>query len=424
MRILWVKMGGLWPATTGGRVRSLRIIAELSRSHQVTVVTTDGPDDDLEGLALQLSRCHRVISVPYVAPKKGSARFPAALARSWLSPYPVELWKWCVPDVRETVSGLMAGKSVDLCIADFLCAVASVPLGGAVPVVLFEHNVEHLIWKGLSELEPKRWRRLLFEIEWRKLRRCEAAACARSDLTIAVSEEDRHRLAGLTPGACVCSIPTGVDPSYFAPDRTAQLPARLVFTGSMDWHPNEDAVLYFVDAILPRIRREVPEVSLAVVGRNPSEKLRTAGERSGVLITGTVDDVRPFVREAAVYVAPIRAGGGTRLKIFEALALEKAVVSTTVGVEGLALVPGREAVVADGPAEFAREVVSLLGDPERREALGVAGRRLVESRYSWTQVAREFEARCTEAVARHTQPAERVRGPHNPQRSRHLDIGF
>ena len=276
------------------------------------------------------------------------------MARSWLSPYPVDLWKWCVPEVRDKVSRLMAGNSVDLCIADFLCAVANVPLGGAVPVVLFEHNVEHLIWRRLSELEQNPWRRVLFEIEWRKLRRREAAACASSDLTIAVSEEDRHRLAGLAPDARISPIPTGVDTSYFAPDGTAQLPARLVFTGSMDWHPNEDAVLYFIDAILPRIRCEVPAVSLAVVGRNPSERLRAAGERSGVLITGTVDDVRPFVREAAVYVVPLRAGGGTRLKIFEALALAKAVVSTTVGAEGLALAPGREAVVADDPAEFAR----------------------------------------------------------------------
>ena len=120
-----------------------------------------------------------------------------------------------------------------------------------------------------------------------------------------------------------------------------------------------------------------------------------------MLVSGTVDDVRPFVREAAVYVVPLRAGGGTRLKIFEALALEKAVVSTTVGAEGLALVPGREAIVADDPDEFARAVVSLLRDPRRREALGLAGRRLVESRYTWTRVTGQFEALCAEVVARH-----------------------
>jgi glycosyltransferase involved in cell wall biosynthesis len=341
------------------------------------------------------------MSIPYVVPKKESATFPAAVARSWLSPYPVDLWKWCVPGVRHQVRRLMADRSVDLCIADFLCAVANVPLGGAVPVVLFEHNVEHLIWRRLSELEPKSWRRMLLEIEWRKLRRREAKACASSDLTIAVSEQDRHRLASLAPGARVSPIPTGVDTSYFVPDGTAQRPARLVFTGSMDWHPNEDGVLYFIDAILPGIRSEVPEASFAVVGRNPSDQLRAACGRNGVLITGTVDDVRPFVREAAVYVVPLRAGGGTRLKIFEALSLGKAVVSTTVGAEGLELVSGRDAVIADGAADFARAVVSLLRDPQRREALGTAGRRLVEDRYTWTHVAREFETLCLDACVSH-----------------------
>ena len=141
MRILWVKMGGLWPSTSGGRVRSLRIIGELSRRHRVTVITTHGPDEDPKGLALQLSHCNSVMSIPYVVPKKDSATFPAAVARSWLSPYPVDLWKWCVPGVRDEVRRLMAANAVDLCIADFLCAVANVPLGGAVPVALFEHNV-------------------------------------------------------------------------------------------------------------------------------------------------------------------------------------------------------------------------------------------------------------------------------------------
>ena len=313
-----------------------------------------------------------------------------------------------MPAVRDEVRRLMTANSVDLCIADFLCAVANVPLGGAVPVVLFQHNVEHLIWRRLSELERKPWRRMLFEIEWRKLRRREAEACAGSDLTIAVSEQDRHRLASLAPGARVSPISTGVDTSYFMPDGTAQLPARLVFTGSMDWHPNEDAVLYFIDAILPRIRSEVPQASFAVVGRNPSDRLRAAGERSGVLITGTVDDVRPFVREAAVYVVPLRAGGGTRLKIFEALSLGKAVVSTTVGAEGLGLASGRDAVIADGPADFASAVVSLLRDPRRREALGTAGRRLVESRYTWTHVAREFETLCIDAFVHHAQSRSRA----------------
>src|SRR5262245_53968509 len=404
MRMLWVKMGGLWPSTTGGRVRSLQIVSELSRRHRVTLVTTHGPGDDPEGLARRLSHCQRVVSLPYVVPKRGSAAFPAAVARSWFSHYPVDLWKWQVPAVRDEVRALTADGSIDVCVADFLFAAVNVPLGGPTPVVLFEHNVEYLIWQRLAALETSPWRRALFELEWRKLRACEAEACRLANLTIAVSEDDRRRLQDIAPGVLATSIPTGVDTNYFTANGTPERRSHLVFSGSMDWQPNEDAVLYFVDAILPRIRAEVPDVTFTVVGRNPTSRLREIAERAGALVTGTVNDVRPAMGAASVYVVPLRAGGGTRLKIFEALAMGKAVVSTTVGAEGLALQPGRHFVAADDPASFADSVVALLRDPERRVRLGRAGRSLVETLYSWTTVARQFDEQCEEVVAQHADP--------------------
>jgi glycosyltransferase involved in cell wall biosynthesis len=194
------------------------------------------------------------------------------------------------------------------------------------------------------------------------------------------------------------AIPTGVDPGYFKPLGGREVPERLVFTGSMDWFPNEDAIQFFLDAILPRVRRDVPGVTLSVVGRNPSAPLRAAAARAGVIVTGTVDDVRPFVDEAALYIVPLRAGGGTRLKIFEALAMGKAVVSTSVGAEGLAVTPGRDIAIADHPDEFARSVIELLRDPARRAALGRAGRLLVQRRYSWEQVSLEFDRYCESAA--------------------------
>jgi glycosyltransferase involved in cell wall biosynthesis len=264
--------------------------------------------------------------------------------------------------------------------------------------VLFEHNVEYLIWKRLSILERNPWKRALFEMEWRKLRRQEARACGAADLTIAVSEEDRQRLSTLAPEAKTGWIPTGVDTNYFKPSGRPEIPARLAFSGSMDWHPNEDAVIYFGESILPLIRRRVPEASFAVVGRNPTPRLQEAAERLRVIITGTVDDVRPYLDEASVYVVPLRAGSGTRMKIFEALGMAKPVVSTTVGAEGLALKNDREFVAADDPQAFADAVVALIHDEPRRRALGEAGRSLVVERYSWPQVAREFEAQCQQVA--------------------------
>lgn len=398
MRILWVKVGGLWPLNTGGRLRSFHVLSELSRRHRVTLLTTHGPGEDPQGLAAHLPRCESVLSLPYAIPKLGTGRFALALLRSWFSPLPVDLSKFRVAALSKMVRERLGAGQADLCVADFLSATPNVPLASPVPVVFFAHNVEHMIWKRLSQIENRPLRRIALKLEWRKMRRYEAKTCARANLTLSVSDKDRELLALAAPGARLCTIPTGVDTSYFTPNGTRETRAHLVFTGSMDWHPNEDAVLYFMNAILPRVRNEVPEVSFSVVGRSPTPRLLAAAREGGVKITGTVDDIRPYVSEAAVYIVPIRVGGGTRLKIFEALAMGKAVVATTVGAEGLPLVPGEHFIQADDPSEFARAVISLIRDARRRKTLGLAGRRLVEQRYSWTQVAREFEAGCEEAV--------------------------
>ena len=396
MRLIWIKVGGLWPVNTGGRIRSFHMLRELTRRHEVTLLTTHGPAEDPRALEAALPRCE-VVSVPWALAKRGSARFALALARSWLSTLPVDLYKWRVPALGREIERRLASGAVDLVVADFLLAAPHVRRA-APPMVLFAHNVEHVIWQRLRDVERQPWRRALLALESRKMRRYEARACARARLTIAVSDADRRLLAAAAPGARVRAVPTGVDVDYFSPDGIAEVPGRLVFTGSMDWYPNEDGIVHFIDAVLPRIRRSVPAASLTVVGRNPSDRLRSAAAAAGVQVTGLVDDVRPHMAEAAVYVVPLRIGGGTRLKIFEALSMAKAVVSTAVGAEGLPLAPGRHFLQADDPAAFAEAVTSLLRNPARRHAIGVAGRGLVEARYSWSKVVDEFENQCGEVL--------------------------
>ena len=430
MRILWVKIGGLWPPDRGGRLRSYHTIAELGRRHQVTVATTHVPGETPDS-ADTLPNTARVLSFPHRLPKQGSPAFALALARSWVSTLPVDLSKARVPALEREVRGLLASGAVDVCVADFLAAWPNVPARSRAPIVLFEHNVEHAIWQRLARTETRWLRRLLLEIEWRKMRRVEARACRAAALTIAVSEADRAQLAAViapaasaahAPGARIERIATGVDTEYFAPSAALERPSSLVFTGSMDWYPNEDAVLHMIDAILPAIRAEVPDVALTVVGRNPSARLVEAAGRAGVRVTGTVSDVRPFVAEGAVSVVPLRVGGGTRLKIFEALAMGKAVVSTSIGAEGLPLTPGEHYLAADEPAEFARAVVGLLRDGEHRRRLGEAGRQLVEARYSWAETARAFEAYLEDAIAGRRLPIERDRAGATARRGHRDDI--
>lgn len=392
MHILWVKVGGLWPTNTGGRLRSFHMIKELSQRHAVTVLTTHGPADDPNGLTEHLPDCEEIISIPHELPKQGSVHFATALMRSWFSTYPVDLWKCRIAPMAAEVSQRIAAGSINVCVADFLAATPNVPLGDGVPVVLFEHNVEHLIWQRMTRHERRRWRRALLGIESSKMRHCEAAACRRAHLTLAVSETDRAKLQEIAPEASTAAIPTGVDTNYFTPSGTPTFDHSLVFTGSLDWYPNEDAILYFLDEMLPIIRTAVPDTTLTIVGRNPTSRLKAAAAATpGVSLTGTVEDVRPYVRDAAVFVVPLRIGSGTRLKIFEALAMGKAVVSTTVGAEGLGLSTGTHFLQADTPDDFANAVISLVHDPARRDALGESARSLVHAHFSWPQVSRQFE---------------------------------
>jgi len=220
-----------------------------------------------------------------------------------------------------------------------------------------------------------------------------------ADRVLTVSETDRDAFASFVEPGKLAVIPTGVDVDYFHPTPVEETANSLVFTGSMDWLPNEDAILYFVDAVLPLIKKQCPEISLEVVGRSPSRKLQALAAREGSLrLTGWVEDIRPFVARGSVCIVPLRIGGGTRLKIFEAMAMSKAVVSTSVGAEGLPVQSGANIIVADTPGDFAQSVVSLLCDPSQRRRLGTSARALVQEKYSWPKVAESFASALRDTI--------------------------
>jgi glycosyltransferase involved in cell wall biosynthesis len=178
--------------------------------------------------------------------------------------------------------------------------------------------------------------------------------------------------------------------------RTRNRFADLVFTGSMDWLPNDDAIRYFTREIMPLIKNKVPDVTLTVVGRNPAQALvDLSKEDPSLIITGRVDDVRPYMETAAAYIVPLRIGGGTRLKIFEAMAMEKAVISTTVGAEGLPLTNGVELLLADQPATFADAVIRVLTDSAYANDLGQRAAAVVRENFGWRQVTDRFISICT-----------------------------
>jgi len=271
---------------------------------------------------------------------------------------------------------------------------------------LDEHNLEFEALQRTANAESSPVRKLFNSVEAAKFKREEVAAWRRADLCMFTSKREVELARALCPDTAFLAVPNGVDLNYFKPRRVRIEPGSIVFTGTMGYRPNVDAVHHLVRDILPRVRRSRPDAVLTVVGGGvPRSIERLAGSR--VVVTGRVPDVRPFVERAAVLVAPLRIGSGTRLKVLEALAMGKAMVSTTLGSEGIEVKPGEHLTIADDPDDFAREVVKLLNDPEAAASMGARGRALAEQLYGWPALAAQMERALEGTVSRLALPASK-----------------
>jgi len=394
MRILWLKSDLLLPLDKGGKLRTWHLMRHLARRHEITYLAFREPEQPAANVEGMKEVASRVETITRSEPTKGTLRFYADAALHLLDPLPYAVGKYRSAEYRRRLARLLDEERFDLIVCDFLFPAVNLPKRLPCPAVMFTHNVESEIWRRHAETKSDAIGRLLYGAQYRRMLRYERRMLARFDGILAVSDADRETFARLYPGAIAQPahvVPTGVDTEYFAPSAGSQQPARLIFTGSMDWLPNEDAMIYFCRDVLPAIRAEVPDVALTIVGRTPTPAVKKLAEERGVTVTGRVDDVRPFMRDASVYIVPLRIGGGTRLKIFEAMAMGKAVVSTTIGAEGLPVTDGEHVLLADDPATFARAVVHLIRDTGHRTRIEAAARALVLARYDWSAVAGELE---------------------------------
>ena len=395
MKILWLNAGLLLPLDKGGKLRTWHLMRHLARRHNITYLSFSDPSQTEEHRTGMREVCHRLETVPRTDPAKGTLRFYADAARYVIDPIPYAVAKYRSPAYAARVQELLNSGGFDAVVCDFLPPVVNMPRTLDCPTILFTHNVEAEIWRRHAETATNPIARRLLGQQWQRMLRFERDALARFDLVLAVSEADGDTFARLYPGALrapVHVVQTGVDTQYFSPaSATPARRAHLVFTGSMDWLPNEDGMLYFVRDILPLVRKAEPGATLSIIGRAPTPAVRKLGEEHGIEVTGSVDDVRTHVAPGSVYIVPLRIGGGTRLKIFEAMGMSKAVVSTTIGAEGLPVTNGEDIVIADEPAAFADAVVRLIRDDAARTRIEAAGRRLVVERYDWSAVAQDFE---------------------------------
>jgi polysaccharide biosynthesis protein PslH len=396
VHILWIKTELLHPVDKGGRIRTYQMLRELRRQHRVTYLTLDDGTASADAVERATEYCHEVVRVPFRTRSKRTASFYLELLGNVFSRLPYAIAKYRVPELEARVRELVARGGVDVVVCDFLFPSINVPSDLGVPTVLFQHNVEAAIWERHTAVAANPLTKRYMAEQWRRMRAFEGAECRRFDHVVAVSKEDCAALAAQYGLPSVSEVPTGVDIDYFRPSgRTDRAPAELVFTGSMDWLPNEDGIGWFCEEILPRIRAEIPDAALKIVGRSPSKPVRDLAERfANVEVTGSVPDVRPYMERATAFVIPLRVGGGTRLKVYEAMGMEIPIVSTTIGAEGLPVRDGEDIVIADSPQDFANATVRLLRDrPEAARVAATAATR-VRAEFGWSEAARRFAEIC------------------------------
>ena len=388
MRIAFVAVRVPYPLNAGGRIRSFHLLKQLARTQRVTLVT--GIESEAEAraaAALQEQIPDLALRAARVPPRNAPIR---AAARALRNPVDSLPYTWAAYRHRRFVDNLaqtLRTDAYDLVHCDHVQVAHAALALETPPRVLNAHNVDSLLVNRLADVEARPLRRMLLRWQAAKVERAERQTYGRFDGGLAMSEVDREHLLRIAPGLPVWTVPNGVDVEWFTPASGRPDPDLMVFSGAMDWQPNGDAVSYFARSVLPLVRRRRPRARLEVVGRNPSSALlSTLASEPGVSFTGTVDDVRPYLARAALIVVPLRVGSGTRLKILEAWAMAKPVLSTTVGAEGLPGRDGEHLGIADSPEHMARCALDLLADPARAERLGLAGRQLAEASFSWKRI--------------------------------------
>lgn len=384
----------------GGKIRTGNILKAMKGAAFDVTLAAPAPVDHDQYAADIASACDRFLSWPENPPSRTrrmlalGSRLPVAAATDQSAAG------------RATIRTALADRP-DVVVVDFPHADVLMPDRIAGTSVMFTHNVEAEIFQRHADRARGFWK-LLWADQSRKMTRLEQKSLSRYDTVIAVSERDRDALTKRYNLSSVAAIETGVDLDFFAasPPQAAPDPGSdggtLVFTATMSWAANVDGIHFLLDEVFPLLLRARPWIKAVIIGRNPPASLSDKIAQRGldVTLTGFVDDIRPYVAQANVYVIPLFVGSGTRIKAFEAMAMGRPVVSTTLGIEGLDVTDGQNFLRADNAQTFAQSILTLLDDAAMRARIANAARQLMEDRFSWSRVARQFEAICLQALER------------------------
>lgn len=385
MKILFVTPRLPLPADTGAKIRTYNLLKNTAKDNQASLLSFYQQEDDKAvndlkslGIRLHLVKAKDKIKVSKI-----------------LGHLPVSIEKYSSEIMEEKLKELLTNEKFNLIHFDHLHMGQYKEYVNGLPCILDEHNVESVILERCASIEKGLIKKLLFRSQSKKMASFESNLISKFSKCLAVSEDDKKNLLKMSENkAEVEVIPNGVDTEYFNLSTIAdelKEEDSLVFTGSMDWLPNTDAVIYFAKEILPLIWNKNNQVKFYIVGKNPTKEVLSLGDMDNrIIITGTVDDVRPYIAKSKVFVVPIRVGGGTRLKILEAMAMSKAIVSTTIAAEGIKYTNGHNIIIQDYPLHIANSILALLEDEQKRNNLGQAGRDLACNCYDWKIISQKL----------------------------------
>jgi glycosyltransferase involved in cell wall biosynthesis len=383
-----------YPATSGKRIRTLNLTLRLAQRHRLTYICHRNADPDEARRAAVFFAEHDIatVVVDRAIPSKSGPRFYLRLAGNLLSPLPYSVATHTSRALRQALAEHARTQRVDVWHCEwtpYAEALRGVACGRRVVIA---HNVESVIWQRYHETEANPLRRWYIGRQWRKFERFERRVLGEVEHTVAVSDLDAARFRGDFGARQVDVVENGVDTAYFQPQAARRAPGRLLFLGSLDWRPNLDGVQLLLDGVFPAVRAAEPSAHLCLVGRNPPDTLRRqVAAMPGVELHGSVPDVRPYLADCGMLVVPLRIGGGSRLKILEALASGTPVVSTRIGAEGLCLEAGQDLTVVDHIEDLAAALVEAIREPEAILAQAERAREKVLERYDWDRLAEQLE---------------------------------
>jgi glycosyltransferase involved in cell wall biosynthesis len=383
-----------YPATSGKRLRTLNLMLHAAKRHRITYVGRCGADSEEARVAPTFLRDHGIeaILVPHPVPAKSGSAFFFRLIANLFSAWPYSVTSHRSEPMRRVIAQIAGKQRVDVWQLEWAPYLATVDPSLPGPRVIIAHNVDTLIWQRYYENEGNLLKKAFLKTQWRKFRRFEEEAFRQATRVVAVSEPDARLIREEFGQPRVDVVDNGIDRAFFEQAKGQRDSSRILFLGALDWRPNLDAVGLLLDKIFPMVRGQEPSAKLVIVGRHPSAGLlRRVAQAPGVELHADVADVRPYLGESGVMTVPLRIGGGSRLKILEALACGLPVVSTSVGAEGLLLKPGEDYVQAEGDA-MASALVHAIRNPRKMLAMAEHARTLVLDTYDWSVLAQKLEA--------------------------------